>query len=57
MNYLDEFRDGALGQKLLHRIQQAVRPEKSYRFMEFVAAIPMHCFAMGFPIYCPRMCR
>ncbi|MCP5163193.1 MAG: hydrogenase formation protein HypD [Hahellaceae bacterium] len=53
MNYLDEFRDGALGQKLLHRIQQAVRPEKSYRFMEFCGGHTHALFRYGIPDLLP----
>lgn len=35
MKYIDEFRDGALAQKIAARIAQEVDPQRDYRFMEF----------------------
>jgi hydrogenase expression/formation protein HypD len=35
MKYVDEFRDGDLAQGLAAAIRQAVRPGRTYRFMEF----------------------
>jgi len=35
MRYIDEFRDGALAQRLAERIAAEVRPGRTYRFMEF----------------------
>jgi len=35
MKYVDEFRDGELARRLADRIAAAVRPGRTYRFMEF----------------------
>ena len=35
MRFIDEFRDGKLARGLAAAIQQAVRPDRDYRFMEF----------------------
>ncbi|MFY9316305.1 MAG: hydrogenase formation protein HypD [Burkholderiales bacterium] len=35
MRYVDEFRDGALARSLAGHIAREVRPERTYRFMEF----------------------
>ena len=35
MKYIDEYRDGRVAHTLASRIGQEVRPERSYRFMEF----------------------
>ncbi len=35
MKYIDEFRDGALARQIAQRIAAEVRPDHSYRFMEF----------------------
>ena len=35
MKYVDEFRDGELARAIAARIAAAVRPERTYHFMEF----------------------
>jgi hydrogenase expression/formation protein HypD len=35
MKYIDEFRDGAVAQRVAARIAAEVRPDRTYRFMEF----------------------
>ncbi|MDP1789602.1 MAG: hydrogenase formation protein HypD, partial [Methylibium sp.] len=35
MKYIDEFRDGAIAQKIAERLRQEVRSNRSYSFMEF----------------------
>lgn len=35
MKYIDEFRDGAIAQKIAQRLAQEARPDRNYSFMEF----------------------
>ena len=35
MKYIDEFRSSAVAKKLIEQIHAAVKPESSYRLMEF----------------------
>jgi len=35
MKYIDEFRDGAVAQKIAARLRDEAAPERRYSFMEF----------------------
>jgi len=53
MKYLDEFRDGDRARGLAAAIHQAVRPGRTYRFMEFCGGHTHAIFRYGLPELLP----
>lgn len=54
MKFIDEFRQSALAEKILHRISKAVQPDKTYRLMEFCGGHTHTLFRYGIPNLLPE---
>ncbi len=53
MKYVDEFRDGERAKKLTAALRAEVRPDKTYRFMEFCGGHTHAVFRYGVPDLLP----
>ena len=54
MKYLSEFRDGELAKNLIKQIQQEIKPQLTYRLMEFCGGHTHTIFRYGIPAMLPE---
>lgn len=54
MKYVDEYRDGKMARHIAEKINQSVKPDKTYHFMEFCGGHTHAIFRYGIPDLLPK---